>query len=97
MLVNGEPGRSTVFSVRIAQFYNDDAPMTFEPHVESIDGIEYAIMHLPGYKLFVQLDEKALPKSHGMVLAPDTPVRVGLLNFQGSAERRAVEKMAAKL
>lgn len=97
MLVASNPGRSTEFSVRIAHFYNDDAPITFESHEEVIDGITYAIMHVPGYKILVQLDEKALPKVHNFVLAEGVPVRIGLLNFQGSPERRAVEKMAAKL
>jgi hypothetical protein len=97
MLSTSNPGSATDFTIRIAHFYNDDAPMTFEPHTEVIDGITYAIMHVPGYKILVQLDKKLLPNDHSFILAPGVPVRIGLLNFQSSPERRAVVKMAAKL
>ena len=97
MLLAKDPGGSTTFTVRLAQFYDMDAPMTFEPMNLTIDGIVYVALHVPGYKILVQIDEQALPADHDMVLTPDAPIRVRLLNFQGSPERRAVEKMAAKL
>ena len=74
-----------------------DAAFTFEPRNLTIDGIEYVSLSLPGYKILVQTNDRALPANHDLVLTPGAPLRVKLLNFQGSAERRAVEKMAAKL
>lgn len=97
MLVASDPGPASQFAVRIAHFYAVDAPMTFESHMEHIDGIEYAVMYVPGYKLFVQVDDQQLPASHAFVISPGSEIRVGLINFVGSPERRAVEKMAAKL
>jgi hypothetical protein len=97
LLVSGDPGDATTFAVRIAQFYEMDAPITFEPMALSIDGIAYVALHVPGYKILVQVDNQPLPPDHDLVLAPASEIRVRLLDFQGSAERRAVEKMAAKL
>lgn len=71
--------------------------MTFEPMCLEIDGIAYVAMHVPGYKILVQVDDQPVPADHNVVLSPGAPIRIRLLNFQGSPERRAVEKMAAKL
>jgi hypothetical protein len=97
MLVAADPGAATKFAVRIAQFYRMDAPMTFEPTCLDIDGIAYVAMHVPGYKILVQVDDQPLPADHNLVLAPGALTRIRLLNFRGSPERRAVERMAATL
>jgi hypothetical protein len=55
--------------------------------------MEHAVMYLPGYKLLVKVDEKCVPLDP-IVISPDSPVLVRLLDFQGSPERRAVEKLA---
>lgn len=97
MLVSADPGDSETFAVRIAQFYRMDVGMTFEPHEELIDGIRYVVMHVPGYKILVQVDDQKLPLGHAFALTPDGPMTIGLIDFQTSGERRAIEKMAAKL
>ena len=97
MLVAGDPGESTQFAVRIAQFYRMDVGITFEPMCLEIDGIAYVAMHVPGYKVLVQVDDQPLPADHDLVLSPGASICVRLLNFQNSPERRAVEKMAGKL
>jgi len=94
MLLAGDPGSARDFPVRICQFYNMDVGISFESHEETIDGLDHVVMYLPGYKLLVKVDQKRVPLDP-IVITPDSPVLVRLLNFQGSPERRAVEKMAA--
>ena len=97
MLIAKDAGGAATFAVRLAQFYRMDAPITFEPMNLAVDGIAYVALHVPGYKILVQVDDQPLPADHDFALTPSAPIRIRLLNFQGSPERRAVEKMAAKL
>ena len=92
MLKAANPGDGGDFAVRICQFYGMDAGVTFESHEEVISGMAHAVMYLPGYKLLIKVDNQKV-RLDPVVIRPGTPVLVRLLNFQGSPERRSVEKM----
>src|SRR5258706_10001678 len=96
MLRSGDPGTAADFAVRVCQFYRMDAALTFESREEDISGMHHVVMYLPGYKLLVNVDDKRVALDP-VVLRPDGTILVKLLNFQGSPERRSLEKMAAKM
>ncbi len=92
------PGSATEFTVRIAQYHSIDIPLAaFEPREQTIGGIHYVVLYLPGYKILVQVDQGPLPADHDAILVPGTPVIIRLLDYRTSPERRAVVKIGKKV
>jgi hypothetical protein len=99
MIENDYPGNESDFPVITTRF-DDWLGKKFghlDPHYESIEGIKFCRFYLgAGYKIFIKVDEKPLPKSEMwqfFILKPNHPLYIIIYNFLNSKEMPLLQEI----
>jgi hypothetical protein len=102
MIENEDPGDAEDYSVYIVRFMHRDgfhkAVMTPQRQRRGDDRVSFWHFYLAGYKCGIKVDQRPTPSPFvKMILRPNEPLRVVVMNFNETQEYKAVVSAARNL
>ena len=89
------PGGVNEFSVILSKWDNDWVPLTSNPYMIKMDGVNTAVLEMMDYKAYIKVDKRPVPNDMiQYALGAESDICIFSRRFADSRERRVIANLA---
>jgi hypothetical protein len=98
MVLKQDPGTEDEFSIALRRFKERSySRAMLNPHNTKFDGINYVMLYLGGYTIYIKVDKRVAPDFiRDISIKPDNPLGILLVDINKTSEFRIMKKLAER-